>query len=286
MFEKVKAALEKSWLKRETTECNTASLAITKKAIHASGLFESRTHLLDVASEHAALALAVSRKDPEVSKVITVASGPFLVSPIVMKVLGDHARRTGVPIEYQVLDIRGKVIYELNDVYRYYAPPADVLPQIKGWSFQHNDVEFNSKKDARVQLREAALKGMETHFSAGTNSRYGAAVRAGNKIYFGGVYSSYDHRMNLHAEMVAAIAAIADNNRAIEEVAIISNKFVDEVPHMCGCCRQFFAEIEEKTGKSISVVAFSFDGEKTFEVNLGDYLPSSWSSGKRLDERK
>jgi cytidine deaminase len=158
------------------------------------------------------------------------------------------------------------------------------LPQIKGWSKQENWMVLDAQKPLHDQLHQAAIRGMETHFSAGTKSRYGAAVLANNKIYFGGVYSSYDHRLNLHAEMVAAVAAIMDNNRDITHVAVVSNKFTEDVPHLCGCCRQFLAEIEEKTGKPITIMAFSLDGKKCFETKLDTYLPSSWSSGKALEE--
>ncbi len=282
MLRDAKLALSKSWLKREKTDCNTGSVAITKDNVHASGLFESRTHLLDVTSEQSALALAVSRKDPKVSKVITVTDGEFLFNPLVAKVLGDHARRTGVPIAYEVYDIAEKRLFSCKDIAAHYNPRGDLLPQIKNWQPQDNWLAIDAKKELLTQLKDAAVRGMETHFSAGTNSRYGAAVKVGNKLYFGGVYSSYDHRLNLHAEMVAALAAIMDGHRAIEQVAIISNKFVSEVPHMCGCCRQFFSEIQEKTGKPITINAFSFDGKQKFETKLNDYLPSGWSSGAPL----
>ena len=282
MLRDAKTALARSWLKREKTDCNTGSVAITKDNAHASGIFESRTHLLDVTSEQSALALAVSRKDPKVSKVISVVEGEFLLNPIVVKVLGDHARRTGMPIAYEVYDTQEKRLFSCKDIAAHYNPRSDVLPQIKGWQPGQNWLLIDAKKDVLTQLKDAAVRGMETHFSAGTNSRYGAAVKVGNKIYFGGVYSSYDHRLNLHAEMVAALAAIMDGHRAIEQVAIISNKFVSEVPHMCGCCRQFFSEVQEKTGKPISIAAFSFDGKQKFEAKLNEYLPSGWSSGKAL----
>lgn len=289
LFEEIKTALKLSWLKRETTKFNSASIAITETKFHTSGLIESRTNLLDITSEQAAIALAVSCKDPNVKEVISVVDGDFIVNPIVIKVLADHTRRTGISIRYTVLDTAEKLIFtapNASKLYDTYAPPIVPLEKIKGWSPRENVIKLNENEDKIAQLRSAALQGMETHFSADSKTSYGSSVLANGKLYFGGVYSSFDHRLNLHSEMVAALAAIMDNNREIEAVGIISNKFVDELPHMCGCCRQFFSEIQEKTKKEIEVFVFSFDGKQVFRAKLSDYFPSSWSPGLSWDERK
>src|SRR3989344_5045922 len=90
IFSELKTFLNRSWLKRETTRFNSASCAITNNNVHFSGLMESRTHLLDVTSEHSAITLAVSRKDPLVKEVITLVDGEFEENPLVYKILGDH----------------------------------------------------------------------------------------------------------------------------------------------------------------------------------------------------
>ncbi|HLC32413.1 MAG TPA: cytidine deaminase [Candidatus Nanoarchaeia archaeon] len=285
-FEAAKAALKLSWLKRETTKWSSGSVAITKNGVHAAGLMESRTNLLDITSEQGAIALAVSRKDPHVEQVVSVIQGEYDENPLVIKVLGDHARRTGTPIKYTIFNEVGKALLELSDVAQKYNPSPKPLDKIKSWSPCANSTKLKTDEDKIAQLRNAALQGMETHFSSDSKTSYGSSVLANGKLYFGGVYSSFDHRMNLHSEMVATLGAIMDGNREIEMVGIISDKFVDELPHMCGCCRQFFSEIQEKTKQEIEVVVFSFDGKQTFRIKLNDYFPSSWSSGLSFDERK
>lgn len=283
IFPRLKETLKLSWLKRETTKFNFASAAITKNGIHFSGLMESRTHLLDISSEQASIALAVSRKDPFVNEVVTIVDGNFEENPLVLKILGDHSRRTGVSIKYTVIDLNEKGILSLS-VAEKYNPSPKKLDFIDSWQPRPNFIPLTDD-DLISQLKSAALKGMETHFSADTKTKYGSAVLANGKFYFGGVYSSFDHRLNLHSEMVAALGAIMDNNRAIEMVGIISNKFVDELSHMCGCCRQFFSEIQEKTKKPITVVVFSFDSKQVFQTTLNAYFPDSWSSGLSFDQR-
>ncbi len=283
LFSQLKETLKLSWFKRETTKFNSASAAITDSRVHFSGLMESRTHLLDITSEHGAVSLAVSRKDPYIKAIITIIDGEFEENPLIFKILGDHSRRTGVPIKYSVFDVNGKQVLNL-DVSEKYKPSPKPLDKIKTWTPQHNFISLDSSQDTITQLRNAALLGMETHFSSDTKTSYGSAVLANGKFYFGGVYSSFDHRLNLHSEMVASLGAIMDGNREIEMVGIISNKFVDSLPHMCGCCRQFFSEIQEKNKKPITLIVFSFDGKQIFQTTLDEYFPSSWSSGLSFDQ--
>jgi len=287
LFSQLKQQLSRSWLKRDSTSFNSSSVALTNDGKYFSGLMESRTHLLDITSEHAALAQAVSCKDAQVTEVITVVDGEFMLNPLVVKVLADHVRRTGIPVSYRVFDTSAKQLYHCDNIMNlYYTPSILVLDKIKPWQKSSNWTSLDSSRDIKDQLRECALLGMQTHFSSNTKTSYGAAVVAGDRIYFGGVYSSFDHRMNLHSEMVAALSAINDGHRDISWIGIISNKFVTDLPHMCGCCRQFFSEIQSKTGTLITVTAFSFDGSQTLDISLNEYLPAQWSSGLELEERK
>jgi len=272
--------LNRSWLKKDVTKFNTSSVAISEQKEYYSGLLESKTHLLDINSELAALSIAVSNKDPHIKEVISLVDGDFVLNPIVVKVLCDHVRRTGTNIMYRVYDLQGSELYSLNVMDTYYKPSIEILEKIKYWSLRDNKIRVNYNLGLKEQLRECALKGMETHFSAGTKTLYGAAVLAGDYIYFGGVYSSFDHRMNLHAEMTAAVSAISDGNKEITAVGIISTKFVSDVAHVCGCCKQFLSEIMAKNEKEMKIYCFSFDGSKSLEMPLKDYFPFAWDSNK------
>jgi cytidine deaminase len=286
LIEKLNGYLKMSWLKRDTTKFNSASVAITADNAYFSGLMESRTHLLDVTSEQAVLVNAVASKDPHVMQVVTLVDGESALNPIVMKVLADHVRRTGTAMAYKIYSMNGELQYACDNVLStYYKPAVSVLEKIKDWKPRANKVSLDNDADVKKQLRASAIRGMRTHFSAGTKTCYGAAVVAGGQVYFGGVYSSFDRRMNLHAEMVAALSAFADGKKQITHVGLVSNKFVEDVPHMCGCCRQFFSEVQDKTKKPITFYGFSFNGEKTFKTPLSDYLPNVWDSGEELEKR-
>ncbi|MDO8660842.1 MAG: cytidine deaminase [Candidatus Woesearchaeota archaeon] len=268
-----------SWLKRDKTTFNSASVAVTEFGMYYSGLFESRTHLLDVTSEHAAIAIAISNKDSHITQIISVVEGAFLPNPLVIKVLADHVRRTGTALSYLVYDKQGKALFFLPDVLQtYYHPSIEILEKIKTWTPQSNCMPLDSTKSVEKQLHAYAIQGMETHFSSDSKTLYGAAVLANGKIFFAGVHSSFDKRLNLHAEMVATLSAFAQGCKKITHVCIVSTKFVTEVPQVCGCCRQFLAEIAEKNKTPIEITSYSQNG-KEFRINLAEYLPYAFASG-------
>ena len=192
----------------------------------------------------------------------------------------DHVRRTGTRLSYTVLDTEGKERFHCDDVYNlYYKPPIKPLEKIAGWTKRVPIVEGNIEG-----LYECAKRGTETHFSSGTASKYGAAMLVEGKIYYGGNYSSFDHKNTLHAEMVAMINVLAAGKQNIEAVGIVSNKFMDEPVKMCGCCCQFLMEIEQRTGMPITVYAFSFDGTQQEKMLLKELLPNAWYSKRPLRE--
>lgn len=279
LFEKLKKTLERSFLKRDKTSFNTSSVSITNNNKYFSGLMESRTHILDIPSEHGTIVIAISNKDPHVKQIITLVDGEFDLNPLVIKLLCDHVKRTGTNISYSVFNLEGKNIFHCEDVMNlFYKPEIKVLEKIKSWQPRNNFVHVDNSKDIDEQLRECALKGTETHFSAGTKSLYGASVLAGNKIYFGGVHSSFDKRLSLHSEMVAVLSAIMDGNDKISKIGLISTKFVEDLPTVCGCCRQFLSEIQIKLGLDINISCFSFDGKKKLNTSLNEQLPNAWHS--------
>lgn len=269
----LRAQLSRSWLKKPG-EPNTASIAITPSGKYAAGIFQSRTHLLDVTSEHNALAQALSCKDPHVAHVVTLAPNQEPLNPLVIKILADHARRTGTPIHYTLCDDQGTVC-ETHSTDEFSYQPKPALLSFPDWTAEAN--KQPARDDIDAQLFALAKQGMETHFTSNTGTRYGAAVLAGDTIYYAGVYSSFDRRLNLHAEMSAALSAINDGNTAIVRVALVSSKFKTIPVPMCGCCRQFFAEIENATGQPITITFFALDGTSQ-TLSLSDALPWRWQS--------
>ncbi len=277
-FEEIRNYLSRSWLNGKS-DSNSASVVVTPHDRYFSGLLKSKTHLLDISSEQAALSLAVSAQDPNVKKIISIIEGEFIVNPIVLKILVDHIRRTGVFMEYQVYNSNGEIVFNKKNLYDgEYKPPINVLEKIKFWNPRLNRVKLDSSRTIEDQLFEFAQKGMETHFSSNTSTLYGSSVLANNLIYYGGVYSSFDHRMNLHSEMVAAVSAIADGNPNISHIGLVSTKFRESIPQMCGCCRQFFSEIQSKTKQPITFLGFNLDGNKRKSISLDEYFPLPWDS--------
>ncbi|MFW6286192.1 MAG: hypothetical protein ACOC16_03655 [Nanoarchaeota archaeon] len=283
IFNKLKLSLKKSWLKKNDTSFNSSSVAITQNSnYYYSGILESKTHLLDISSEQSSLVLAVSNKDPKVKEIITLLDGEFMLDPLILKLIIDHIRRTDVDIKYSIYDLNKNKLFSTNSVYNFlsfYNPQIKELEKIKSWNKKSNKVVLNKDKSIKEQLYSNAVMGGETHFSSDSKTCYGASVLTENNIYFGGVYSSFDKRLSLHAETVGVINAIMNDDINIKAIGLVSNKFVgDNLPQMCGCCRQFLIEIMQKTSIPIKVYCFSFNNKKCFEINLDDYLPYSWDS--------
>jgi cytidine deaminase len=274
LFEGLKRSLSFSFLKKGKN--NTSSVAVASKH-HFSGLMESQTHLLNVMSEQAALAVAVASKDAHVKEMVTLVENEFFLSPLLVKTLVDHVIRTGSRMSYKVFNLNCECLFYCEDIKElFYNPSYRVLKKIEGWSFRKNFVVVNPSIPIEDQLEACAREGMTTHFSSNSKSNYGASVLVGDKIYFGGVYSSFDHRVGLHAEMVAALSCFAKGDIAISKVAVVSSKFVDSPTYMCGCCRQFFVEVQMKSQSPIEVIAFSFDRKIRERAMLSDLMPLSW----------
>lgn len=279
-LESLRTYLGRSFLKKQSTACNTASLAQTKNHSYFSGLMESRTHLLDIPSELGALVVATMNQDVHVTEVTTLVTGPFTLNPLVIKILADHVRRTGTSLTYRVIDEKGKLVHSSNpSVDYFYTPDPCPLTKILEWVPRVNRVLIRPEKPFPSQLREAVLNGLDCHFGTSDSAtRYGAAVRAGNYLYFAGVYSSFDHRLNVHAEMAAALCAMMDTKEPVSWVGLASTKFMDTPCHMCGCCCQFFFEIQTKTNQPIQIAAFSLNQSEPQVISLHDYLPYAWHS--------
>tara|TARA_Y100000310_G_C20629128_1_gene787619 strand:- start:717 stop:1550 length:834 start_codon:yes stop_codon:yes gene_type:complete len=254
--------LERSFVNKEKTGFRTSSIAIASKE-YLGVAFDSQTHLLYVPPEQASLAIAVANKDPFVHTIITLFEGEYEVNPLISKILNDHMKRTGKTIHYYVFNNQGEVLHE-----EITETKVELLEKCKEW-------EVTSNVSSSENLLEEAKKGAETHFTSSSTSLYGAVVLA-NKTYYAGVYSAFDRRLGLHAEMVAVLSALAAGDKNIKRVAVVSTKFKEEPTHCCGCCRQFLAEIQKETNVPIEINAFSWNGKEE-TLLLDEYLPHSWS---------
>jgi cytidine deaminase len=266
--------LERSWNVKPEANTNSASLARTTNGIYYSGKMRSHTHLLTIPSELGALVQATSHLDASVHEIITLTQDKhFLLNG--ESIISNHASRTHLPIRYRVYTLDGKKILDKT------IPPApntNSLAFLKKWTKGVPWRDVSMSISLEKQLAECARQGMNAHFGVSDGfSRYGACIRAGNKLYWSGVYSNPDERIGLHAEMSATILAMMDENTKIEDVAIISDKFVDRPAAMCGACRQFLMEIQQKNENEIKVFAYALNSETPTITTLNELLPGSWS---------
>lgn len=281
-----------SLLKRSITtkpkHKSSASIAYSKSGKHYYGiLVESQTHLLNILPEYVALAQAALHKDYGVHRVLTLTrenKNEFSPSPLVIKFLMDHQSRTGGRIEYTVINNKNEELFSSNNLSSmmpWYRSPnylLNVEPETKPIKIS----EKSSKKEILknpLLLKEFAKKGTERFFpTSDSATRYGAAsLLTDGTIYYAGQYSSFDHRLNIHAEMNALIAPLLDNKKDIKALGIISTKFKDSPCNSCGSCRQFIYEISNKLNIEPIIYTFSLENDNYMKYSINDYLPSAWA---------
>ncbi|MEA2701766.1 MAG: cytidine deaminase [Candidatus Parcubacteria bacterium] len=271
------------------TQAVTGSVAVSRDGTcYSAGSVGSQTHLLDIPSELAALVRAVQHNDVHIKEVRTVTTDPLAsVSPLVLKILADHGTRIGTAMRYVVQDTSGKILFESADVREllpWYTEPGTALASL----MQRTAGPAKSRLDEasglsiELQLRSWALRGRERNFPTyDAASGYGAAVltKTGD-IYYGGQYSTYEHRLGVHAEMGVLLNALMDGVRDITHIGVASSKFPDTPCSPCGCCRQLMAELSLKCGLSPVVYLFASENEEFALYTLDELLPAQWTNKK------
>lgn len=289
-FNKLKKGLDLAVVKNKTKNgYQTSSIAYSFSGkSYIAGNIASDTHLLDITSEQAALCLAIHNNDFKINRIVTMAKdcNPLEVTfPIIAKVLIDHKIRTGTDIEYYILNEEGNVIFHTNNISKNisnYVPSEALLQKVKNLEVSSNCINFlDLEGDKKLILKKYASLGVERNFPTyDSASGYGVSIltNQGN-LYFGGQYSSFEKRLNLHAEMAVAVDVLmSKKSEKITDLGLISTKYEDEPCEMCGCCRQFFQELSGKLKFDIKFYCFAKSNDKYNEYSIKDLIPQKWSS--------
>ena len=279
----LRSVLKKS---RAHTEANSASCAISQSGNRYMGAkIESDTHLLDVGSEHVALLSAVQHLDFHIQEVVTLVDGDSAsVSPLTLKVLADFGARTGRVPAYRVLNRSGRTVFHARNAAKeisFYRPSLRVfavLPKTpkKNWH------DLSASEMPKTILKTYASRGLGLAFPtyAGASSYGAAVVTTSKRIYFAGQYSAPDKRLGLHAELSAIIAALMAGEKGITHLGLVSDKFEGKPCTLCGCCRQFIAELSEKFGWKVAIHCFAKSTTAHRVYTIDSLLPYAWSSKK------
>lgn len=284
-LKKLKEWMGKSVLKKGP---RTASFAKSESGnLYFGAHVGSDTNLLDISAEQVALLRSVQNNDFGVKEVITMAEETE-VSPINIKVIVDYAIRVQRPIKYKILNANGTVFFETADVSKevpFYKKENVVLQRVTG----AKEISGN-KLAAGVKTEEEAVRELKKYASLAINrnfptydsaSGYGSAVMTEDGfLYWSGQYSSFEKRTNIHSEMGAVISAIMDGRPKIAHLGVVSSKYPDSPVQMCGCCRQFLAEMAAKFEFEPKIYCFSKDTDEMDIFSLENYLPKLWSSKK------
>ncbi len=283
------AAAEALQLSLPAAAARSGSVAVSERgARYAAGYVRSKTHVLDIPSEVAALVLAVHHGDPSIVHMETVmADSKEPISPLVAKVLIDHTARTGKTISYRVTDPSGIEILNVPDAHEllpWYASPGVVSPSLSSREITSAKgvLDRNSGTSVEMQMRAFALAGRDRNFPTREGaSGYGASVlTAEGTIYYGGQYSTFEHRLMVHAEMGVLLHALMDGARDITYIGIASSKHPDTPCSPCGPCRQFVAEFSSVYGFSPTFLLFASENEEFVAHTLDELLPVQWTNKK------
>lgn len=248
---------------------------------------DSDTNLLTISSEQTALLSAVAHHDYHIQEIVTLVEQKedAVINPVTIKILVDYSARMGTNISYRIIDMKGTLLFNtqnVQDLMLFYVPPVGVLSKTRNATECTAREVLDENTPLAQQLKTFAHRGLLSSFTTSdTASGYGAAVATedGN-VYFTGQYSSTEKRSGVHAEMAAVILSLMDNNQKIVALGLISTKYTDSPCEICGCCRQFLAEVSTKYDLNISLYCFAKNTDQIKQYTLDELLPHRWSSKK------
>lgn len=283
----LKETLNKSLSKKN----KSASIAHSKSSeTYTAGSVESDTHLLNYSSEQVALMLSTLSNDYKVNKVVTLFESEddmekISVSPITLKALIDHQIRTGEIISYEIINLAGEKIFSIenvSDALPLYKPELNILEKTKSIPIESYKIKLTDLNSIPSILKKYAVKAVAKNFpTADVATGYGTAVLTKDgTLYFGGQYSSFDHRIGFHSEVNTLLAAIMDGNKEISHLGVVSTKHTDKACNCCGICRQFIAEISSKLSLNIEIYTFALDNDTYSQHTIENYLPDQWTNKK------
>ncbi len=266
------------------TNPRSASLAISNSGrVYKAGCVESFNHILHIPSELAVLLLATAQNDFGIEHIATIHEElppGEAASPQVLKILIDHSRRTGVPIEYKVFDQAEEQRFSCEDVSSFLPYYQPVIKPLKKTREAQPSVNMGKvgNQDIATLLRTNAHKGLErTFLTKDDASGYGCCVvTADGNYYFTGQYSSFDHRANVHAEMAALVIAMMNTQSPVTHLGLMSTKHLTHPCEMCGICRQFLQEICLLLKFAPEIFTFALEKDEYEKHSLTEYLPSQW----------
>jgi len=269
----------------------SVSVALSKtREKYYAGSVDSDTNLLDFSSEQCALLLSIQQQDFSIIDIVTLVEKRVawenLLSPLVVKVLSDYSIRTGNTLSYTLLDREGTTFFSTKNVLEltpYYKPTTNIIEKTKGGTLSSNTGIFSSDTETvsllRKYSREAIARNFPTYDSA---SGYGAVALTADGSYFqSGQYGSFEKRLNIHAEMGALISTFMNHKKNVIALGVAATKFKESPCEICGCCRQFLAEMSTRFDLSIAYYCFSLETDDYKQYTLEELLPHPWMSLKK-----
>lgn len=260
-------------------EHRAAAVAVSRSgASYIGAQFDSATKVLNFSPEQTALLSAVQHKDYDIQEVVAIH--PFepegeIVSPLNLKFLIDFSRRTNTTLQYRVNNVDGSTAFATDDVETaipWYKPNQRPI-------YIKSTQETNKFRSNGRDMKSLALNGISRAFTTYPEaSRYGAAIKTmGQNVFTSGQYSSYEGRLNIHAEVGAVIAALLAGEQDLTDLAVVSEKQAKHVCTTCGMCLQFLTEVSDRYDLQLNIENHASQSDSVERHLLSECLPYTWS---------
>ena len=127
-----------------------------------------------------------------------------------------------------------------------------------------------SKQEAKVSLREAAMRALDNAYAPYSNFRVGAALRTRDgQLIIGANMENSAYGLAICAETLAVASAVSQGLTEFDEIAIATEDSEPTPP--CGACRQVLNEFAPK----IRVTSYTRDGQEA-TWTLDELLPHAF----------
>lgn len=280
----LREVMDLSIVKKDTSRASAVAISEEGNIYHGAQV-DSDTNLLSISPEHVALLSAVQHLDYGVQEIVAMQRQPAngeLLSPLTLKTIVDFARRTSRPIRYTLLDYTGSKVFSsvnvVKEIDHLYQPEPVVLEKVRAAQVSPNYAEVGTGARDKIDIRQLSLAGIARSFTTSDDaSSYGSVAVVDGRAYFSGQYSSFEGRLNIHAEMGAMLAAFMDGHTNVTDIGVVSTKHDKQVCKMCAVCIQFVSEMADRFDIDPKIHNYAFESPDEAVYQIEDYLPLSWS---------
>lgn len=255
---------------------SSAALAFSSSNIALGVALKSKTKTFDMPAIRSAIVNSCNTENPAIDKIIAYYPN-FKTSSCYfdIKYIVDHCQKTGSEIQLEVYDGQFNCVLDQIISTKFYGDSYNP-PNLK--YFNQSSRSFSKTKDTHSLVKSCLDLAI---ISTKNDARYGALFKTKKTFYRSSQYSGLNESSTVHAEIGGLMQVVVNEDFDLSEINLISSKFPDSAPPVCGNCLQIFAELS--TYYNLTSAKFnlhSLDGDIVDRYNLEELLPLIWDNRK------